>query len=222
MPLARISGGHARVSLLARRRVGVDQHQTAAAVLGPLEPGSAQTVDAGRRARSISSSSCVVAGVTLVGVGDGLEVEVVDERALLHAAHLEPQGQASRVGLLSDRLLHDLERLGRQGHDGGGRLEIFGGRCHDDKSTALVRSPWSRGPTIGVAGCATSGGLPGQPAPEGRTVSTVLGSPATRSGHASSEPSPLGRAGPGWAGRVGSSGASRWTRPSSTDARTDR
>ena len=49
---------------------------------------------------------------------------------VLHAAHLEPEGQARRVGLLRDGVPHDLVRLGRERDDGGGRLEIFGGRCH--------------------------------------------------------------------------------------------
>ena len=44
----------------------------------------------------------------------GLEVEVVDEVPFLHPAHLEPEGQAGRLGLLVQRLPHDAVRLGSQ------------------------------------------------------------------------------------------------------------
>ena len=83
---------------------------------------------------TISSSSLDVGGSPLVRVGEGLEVQVVDEGAGLDAAHIS-QAEGVRVGLLSDRVPHDLVRLGGECHDGGRGLEIFGRRCHGLQST---------------------------------------------------------------------------------------
>ena len=94
MPLASTSGGTPGAASSGRRRVRVDQHEAATALLGPLEPGAAQAVDAGGRHDDLELV-LGVPGIALVGVGGRLEVEVVDEDARLHAAHLEPQGQAA-------------------------------------------------------------------------------------------------------------------------------
>ena len=90
-----------------------------------------------------------VAGVSLVGVGDRLEEEVVDERSRLHAAHLEPESEAAGFGLVVDGLLDHLVRLRGKADDRCRDLDVLGARCHGEQSTAPHASV---DPQLGAAG----------------------------------------------------------------------
>ena len=97
MPLARTSGGTPGEASSGVGVLGLTSTR-------PPPSASDHSSRAPRRRSTLpdgmttSSSSWAWRGVALVGVGHGLEVEVVDEGPLLHAAHLEPQGQVAGSG----------------------------------------------------------------------------------------------------------------------------
>ena len=137
MPLARISGGTLGATSSGAGEFGFTSTR-------PPPPSSDHS---SRAPRSRSTLCCgnddleLLLGdpaVTLVGVGERLEIEVVDERAALDATHLEPQRERSGVGLLSDRLGHHLVRLGGESHERCRRrrgLEVIGLGSHGGQST---------------------------------------------------------------------------------------
>ena len=139
MPLERTSGGTPGAASSGVGAFGLTRTR-------PPPPSSDHSRRAPRRRSMLADgmtttrSSCVIPDIALVRIRGGLEVEVVHERPGLYAPHLEPEGQAARVGLLLDRLAHDFVRLGGERHDGDRGLQFFGGSGHGAKSTASARA----------------------------------------------------------------------------------
>jgi hypothetical protein len=139
------------ITLTMRRASGLVM-PAAVALGGPFESGAAQAVHAARRHNDLH----VAVGVHRVlfgGIGRCLEEQVIDERAILHAAHLEPQGQAGRLGFLVERFAHNTMGVRGQRHNGCRGGQIFGSSGHEVQSTtsnpgmrpprADAPEPWS-------------------------------------------------------------------------------